>query len=403
MNFHIPKIERITGAATVSHFLLMFGYKLFSLFFPLFLFVRGFSLPEVGYVYLLIYLPIAVFSPIVGFLNHKINPAILADLGILGYAFYSLSMIVIQNQLVFYLCQILLGISAALFFVSMRAVLMGSHLQNFDRSFGWFYSSPFYADAFAPVVGALFIWKFDFVGVFVLSLTFHIFNAIFCFLYLRKPALALVDDGFELKRVILNYKKAFAKIKEKSILPFILISFSILFLAGFYRAFFVLFLKDIGWSQNQILGFGSLLSVAFLPISILVIKKLESKKSKEHIIKGGLVFGLFTVLFGVLGFCFKFLFLFKAFYLTALIIFLIIMAKSVGAFLANSSRSGLVSQELRQYPEEAGAIDTIFSPLGAAFGSLIAGLIVGFLGFSNLFILGGIFVLLIVSLMQRVH
>ena len=54
--FIFPKIEKITKDATITHFFLMFGYKLFSLYFPLFLVAREFSLPEVGYTYLLIYL-----------------------------------------------------------------------------------------------------------------------------------------------------------------------------------------------------------------------------------------------------------------------------------------------------------------------------------------------------------
>ena len=153
----LPKIEKVTRDATISHFLLMFGYKLFSLYFPLFLVARGFSLPEVGYTYLLIYLPIALFAPFVGFLNHKINPAILASVGILGYGVYALGMIFIRNPALFYFWQVLLGISAALFFVSARAILISSPLENYDRAFGWFYSAPFYADALAPVLGALFI------------------------------------------------------------------------------------------------------------------------------------------------------------------------------------------------------------------------------------------------------
>lgn len=112
----LPKIEKVTRDATISHFFLMFGYKLFSLYFPLFLVARGFSLPEVGYTYLLIYLPIALFAPFVGFLNHKINPAILASVGILGYGVYALGMILIRNPALFYFWQVLLGISAALFF-----------------------------------------------------------------------------------------------------------------------------------------------------------------------------------------------------------------------------------------------------------------------------------------------
>jgi hypothetical protein len=50
--FSLPKIEKITFDVSVSHFLLMFGYKLFSLYFPLFLIAHGLSLPQVGYTYL---------------------------------------------------------------------------------------------------------------------------------------------------------------------------------------------------------------------------------------------------------------------------------------------------------------------------------------------------------------
>ena len=71
-----PKIEKITRDATISHFFLMFGYKLFSIYFPLFLVAKNFSISQVGYTHFLIYLPIALFAPIIGFLNHKINPAI---------------------------------------------------------------------------------------------------------------------------------------------------------------------------------------------------------------------------------------------------------------------------------------------------------------------------------------
>lgn len=62
-----PKIEKNTRDATISHFLLMFGYKLFSLYFPLFLVARNFSLPQIGYTYLLIYLPITIFFLLLDF------------------------------------------------------------------------------------------------------------------------------------------------------------------------------------------------------------------------------------------------------------------------------------------------------------------------------------------------
>ncbi|MCK4473865.1 MFS transporter [Candidatus Parcubacteria bacterium] len=242
----LPKIEKITRDATISHFFLMFGYKLFSLYFPLFLVARGLSLPEVGYTYLLIYLPIAISAPLVGFLNHKINPIILAGLGIFGYGIYCLAMILIQPGISFYLFQVFLGISAALFFVSMRGILMSAKLENADRAFAWFYSAPFYANAIAPVVGALFIWKFNFLGVFAFSLVIQVMNAIFCLTQLRKNSFKPMTNQHD--RAVLsennfvkNYQKAIKKLKEKSILIPILASFSVLLLGGFYRAFFVLF------------------------------------------------------------------------------------------------------------------------------------------------------------------
>lgn len=385
LSLSFPKIEKITRDATFSYFLLMFGYKIFSFYFPLFLVMRGFSLPEVGYTYLLIYLPIAFFAPIVGFLSHKVNPALLTTLGIAGYGLYSLGMILIQSPVLFYFWQVLLGVSAALFFVSLKSILMASSLENPDRSFGWFYSASFYADAFAPAVGALLIWKFNFVGVFVLSLIIYFFNAIFCFSRLRGPARNLPDRGFNFGSFQKNYQKSLLKLKKKNVLPLILVSFSILLLAGFYRAFFVLFLKqELFWSQNLILVFGTVFSLFLLPVSLWAIKKLGVQNNSKNISRGGMAVGIFTILFGA---AIPFLNFFS--------VLLINIGRSVGSLMANSGRSGLVNRELKDYPEEAGAIDTFFSPLGAALGSLIAGLIIGFLGFNFLFILGGIFVFVV--------
>lgn len=386
----IPKIEKITRDATLTHFLLMFGYKLFSLYFPLFLVARGFSLPEVGYTYLLIYLPIALFAPVVGFLNHKINPAILASLGILGYGIYVLGMILIQNPALFYFWQVILGISAALFFASSRAILMGSPLENPSRAFAWFYTAPFYAEAFAPAIGAFFIWQFNFVGVFILSLIIHFLNAIFCFSKLRAPARSLPDYGFKFQNLQQNYQKAFQRLKQRTILCLILISFSILLLGGFYRAFFVLFLKqELAWSQNLILVFGAAFSLVFLPVSLWVIKKVGEQKSVKNILQGGIMAGAFTILFGILMPVLSFF-----------SILLINIGRAVSSLMANSGRSGLVNRELKEYPEEAGAIDTIFAPLGTALGSLISGFAIAFLGYNLLFIVGGIFVFLMLSLGQ---
>jgi hypothetical protein len=87
----------VTRDVTMVHFLLMFGYKLFSAYFPLYLAAQGLSLPQIGYSYLLIYLPIALFAPFAGFLSRKANPALLMMVGIAGYAAYALAMAVDGN------------------------------------------------------------------------------------------------------------------------------------------------------------------------------------------------------------------------------------------------------------------------------------------------------------------
>jgi len=378
--FSLPKIEPITRDASISHFFLMFGYKLFSLYFPLFLVAKNFSIPQVGYTNFLIYLPIALFAPVVGFFNHKINPAILASLGILGYGIYALGMIIFPNLITFYIFQIILGLSAALFFVSSRAILMEAKLESPDRAFAWFYSAVSYADAFAPAVGALIIWKFDFLGVFVLSLVFQIFNAIFFFTRLRKQTSNLTEK-IEVKQSIQNYSKVVGVIKERNTSLFIVISFLVLILAGFNNTFFVLFLKNLGWSQNQILLFNSMLSLVFLPISLWVIKQVSKFRSEINICRGGQIVGVFSILLGGMANILNFYY-----------VFFIMMGKSIGGLMANSGRSGLLNTKLREYPEELAAVDTIFSPLATAVGAIIGGLIIGSLGYPLIFILGGIII-----------
>jgi len=376
--FAFPKIERITRDATITHFFLMFGYKLYSLYFPLFLVAKNFSLVEIGYTNFLIYLPIAIFAPISGFLNHKVNPAILSALGILGYGIHSLGMILFPNLATFYLFQIILGISAALFFVSSRAILMGSNLENYDRAFAWFYSANSYAAAVSPAIGALFIWKFGFQGVFILSFILQFFNAVFCYIRFRKQT-GHLPDSVKIKESGRNYLAVLKNLKTKDTLIPVSISFLVLILAGFNNTFFVLFLKNLGWSLNQILIFNSLLSLAFLPISFWVVKQVARFKSEINISWGSKIAGIFSILLGGLYSILNFY-----------SVFIIMLGNSIGGLIADSGRSGLLSQKLKNYPEESAAVDTVFSPLATALGAVTGGFLISLLGYPLLFIFGGI-------------
>lgn len=368
------KSENITRDTTLSHFLLMFGYKLFSLYFPLYLVAKSFSLAQVGYTNFLIYLPIAIFAPIVGFINHKINPAVLMATGILGYAVYSVGMILFPNFFVFYGLQVILGISAALFFVSSRAALMGTKLKNPDSSFGWFYSAASYGDAFAPAVGALLIWKFGFAGVFMAAAVIQIIAALYCFLSLRKSQSSQVDN-LAAKQSLANYGQVFETVKLKKSWSFIAVAFLVLILGGFNNTFFPLFLKSLGWSQNQILIFNSVLSIAFLPLSVWAIKIIGERKSEINLSLGAKIVGVFSMLLGALSNL-----------LNSVYMFFIMLGDNIGGLMVSSGRSGLMATKLKEYPKESAAIDTVFSPFATAFGALFGGLLVSAFGYPIIFI-----------------
>lgn len=373
-------VEKTTRDAAIAHFGVMFAYKLFSLYFPLFLASRGFSLPEVGYAYLLIYLPFAIFSPVAGFLNHKINPALLASTGIAGYGIYALGMISVQNPVLFYFLQAMLGISAALFFVSIRVILISSPIKNYASTFGWFYSAPFYANAFAPMAGALVIWKFGFSGVFFASLALQFLLAVFFFSRFRNQKPDFLDKFFDLAKLRRNYADVFGKLKASHALPFITVSMVVLIFDGFYHAFFPLFLKNLGWTQNYILFFISAFSLLFLPLSFLIIKQFgkDSHRSESAIVKGSLVAAIFSIALGAF-----------AGFLNFFVILFLFLGKSAGVYISDAARSSLVAEKLKSDFKEAGAIDAVFSPLGTAIGSLISGLLIGSLGFGPMFIFGG--------------
>lgn len=377
------RVDHTTERATISHFLLMFGYKLFSFYFPLFLLSRGLAIHQIGYSYLLIYLPIAIASPFVGFLNYKIKPSVLISLGILGYAVYAVGMIFVSNSFPLYFLQVILGISAALFFVSHKSILIDAHNQKPAKSFGWFYSAPYYASEFAPLIGAVLIFRFGFTGVFIASFFVHILNIILSMLFFRQNKADMessVKFGYFLKEFAKVSKLAF----NRSISPFIIISLSVLFVSGFYQAFFVLFLKSIGWSQNTILIFTSLFSLFFVPLSLYGISILSKIVKSHHIFRGSFIFAVSSIIFAIFGPSTGFM---------GILILMEIM--ELGGFIANAGRSGILSKAFEKHSRETAALDTVFSPLGTAFGSLAGGLLIGVLGFPVLFISGGVVVLLV--------
>jgi len=66
--------------------------------------------------------------------------------------------------------------------------------------------------------------------------------------------------------------------------------------------------------------------------------------------------------------------------------------------MAGSGRSGFLTNILKKYPEEASGLDTMFSPLGTAIGSIIGAFLIISFDYYQIFLTGGIIVLLFVLL-----
>ena len=365
------EIEPIAKNLSFSHFFLSFGYKLFSLYFPLFFVFKGLSFQQVGYTYLLIYLPIAIFAPISAFLCSRFNSFVLIVLGSLGYLFYSVGMLLNVSLFIFYLFQVFLGISASFFFVASRNLLV-SLSEKPDKSFGWFYSVPSYADVLGPVVGAILIWKFNFAGVFIFSVLVHLFNVFYSLGFFKKHDISKTIKKENFSKIKNDYFSVFSKLGESKILIIMLLIFLILLLAGFYRAFFVLFIRDsLGWSQDKILFFLALNSLVFIPISWWVIKIIGTQKSRKNILQGTIIDALTTLVLGLWYQFFNFMSL-----------FVLEIIDGIGGLMISSGRSGFLARHFKKFSQEVSAFDTMFTSLGVSLGSLLGGFLLKYFQFS---------------------
>lgn len=381
----------ITRVAATSHFLLMFGYKLFSFFFPLYLAQQGFSLPQVGYTYLLIYLPIALASPVAGLIARRIRPTWLAVAGIFGYSLYSLTMYASPTPGIFFVMQVVLGVSAALFFASLRTILFASRPALPDTSFGWFYAAPRYAEVTAPAVGAGLIWAFGFPGVFLASTTIQIVNMFYALANL--PMSHPARQKTKLDTTWSRYRELWQGLRAPGLAPLMIVTATILLMDGLYFPYQILFLQNIGWTRESILVYGVLINLVFIPLSFYLIRWLGRQSSRRNILRGAGVYGLGSVAFGAL-----------AARLNLAGVVGILLVKGLGGLVSSAGRSGLLARRFSHLPQELGVFDTVLSPLGIAGGALLGSLLVTRLDFGSLFIQAGVLVMslaIIVSFYQK--
>lgn len=381
---YLPKMEQTTFDVSLIHFLLMFGYKLFSLFYPLYLASIGLSAISIGNIYFLTYFIISISCVIINSLIHRINPAKMAAWGIFGYGLFALIMLFSRDIAVFYLAQVILGLSAAAWLVSLKFILMEAPSDNRTSSFGWFYAMPSYATAIAPAAGGLIIWKFGFSGVFLASVIIQFLNAIYAYIRLEKNGAALLIKQNGIAKPdgagqITRYRESFRILNgRKEVVLMLCFIFATLVLGGIYRAFFVLLLQDIGYSQTEVIRFTSALAFIYVPFSILVIRMM-GKMHKGKIAASGMVLeGAASILLGT-------------FYaaLSTGALFALNILDSMGALALGSGKSAFFAKKLNRLREEASTIDSIMTTLGPALGGLLGGLAVAAWGYQVTFLIAG--------------
>jgi len=378
-------MEKVTFDVSMVHFLLMFGYKLFSLYYPLFLISIGFSLIDVGGVYLITYSAIAFFSLIINHYIHKLDPVLIAVSGILGYGVFSCMMLLSHDHVIFYSAQLVLGFSAAAWMISLKFLLMESKKRNDQSKFSWFYSMPNYAAAIAPAIGGFIIWKLGFVGVFSISVLVHIVNAFYAYFRLSADSDLMKKNKIPRGRRNISRKKLvdiYRILRQERCIFILVLSFIFAsMLVGIYRAFLVIFLESVSYKREIIIQIISISSVAYLPLSFFVIRAISRLKSIDVLHGGILMEGLVSIFLGVFSPILNFFGILAA-----------LIADSFGVLMADTGKSSFLSKKLQDHCEEASTIDTIISTLFPALGSLAGGILISFFGYQNTFMAAGLIV-----------
>lgn len=365
--------------AALAHFSLMFGYKIFSLYYPLFLAAGGLSLAQIGKVYFLIYLPMALGAPLAGFLTRLVHPALMAAAACLGYGAYALAMAFdAQNAVAIYGWQIALGLSAAFFFTSLRALMIRNSNGGAEQDFSWFYNASYWAAAAAPAAGAIIVWRCGFEAAFMVSAAICVYAGVL--------SAGMITHSWETNRrqaALAGFAKSFAKTAKmsfsKKISGYVALAFAVLLAESALHPFFPLFLKTgVGLEQTEAIWFVALVSAAFSVFYFFVLRRGQTGNPGAAVCRGGLIAGVSTLMFGV----------FLPF-LSAVAAFFLEFVRNAGGFLSNTGRSALLAEELKSRPSEAAALDTVFSPLAIALAAVFGGYVVESFGYQCLLLITG--------------
>ena len=350
-------MRKVIINVSIIYFLLLTGYKFFSLYYPLYLNLKGISLLGIGINYFLLYFSLGIFSLLFSFIRQvKLKRMIIVAIG--GYAIYSLGMIFISSMTQFLILQVLLGFFAGMFYVFARITIL-EETKARASEYGYFYITPIISSLIAPIVGGILIYFFGFFAAFVASIVIYLTGIIFTTTNMKDFSI------FERKRRF--------EIKDWSSILFF---FSILLVVGMYRAFFVLFLKSIGMSQNSVIFFILVVNALVFTPLIISRKSFDKYSTREYISIATIIYAFVTA---VITFSSNIMIIF----------FLFLLQYFIFVFLT-SQKSGWLSR-MSIYKKEIAIIDTCIESFGVAVGALISGYLISSISFQYTFLVFSIF------------
>jgi len=362
-------VKKLIILATLFHTILLLGYKIISIYYPLFLEKNHFSYILIGENYLFIYFSVAIFSLILDkLINVENSPMMYLCFSFLGYAIYDIGMIITKTKALFLLWQIELGFSSALFYLVSRAILMRIKGMEKTSGFVYFYSAPIYGSFLAAIIGGYVMTYKGFYPLFLTSFfTFMVGIAITGTIYKKR---LIYFEKVHVERNIIRSAKQFLKRCEKKYIFLIFVS---LIYVGFIRAFFAIFLQKIGFSYSQIMDFVVANSGLSIFVSIIIAKVVKKMNNKSAIVIGTLIASFFFSLFQIMSLD-KFL-----------LCVLLFLFYNTGYLFVNSGKSGLIG-EVIDNKEDAATIDTIIVSLEVAITAFIIGLLKSvFLSFKEIY------------------
>lgn len=350
------KEEKIIITVSIIYFLLLAGYKLFSLYYPLFLSSKGFSLSSIGLNYFVLYFSLGLFS-LLFFFMRKVQPKRMIIFSLLGYMLYSIGMLFVSSLIQFLLFQLLLGFFAGMFYVFARTtILEETHAKASE--YGYFYIAPLASAFIAPIIGGILIFFFGFSAPFLASITVYLIAILVSYANLKPLKI------FERKR---NF--------HISNLYVVLFFFIMMLIVGIYRAFFVLFLKSLGMIDNLIILFVLITNaILFIPLSFLR-RKFDMYSEREYVVAASLIYAFVTLII--------------TFFSDILLIFALFLIQFSINVLLSSQKSHWLSK-FSIYKKEIAIIDTCIESFGVAFGALISGLLLNYVSFNIVFPIFGL-------------